>query len=105
MIGWCLNDTRDTDEDAPMNTSSQAVALLQQAMTQSEQATQTIDNLIVEHDYQDVATLITQAATALLDSAAHLMQSRDEPAWTALERAEDLLDAVYAIIDAETDEE
>jgi len=88
-----------------MNTSSQAVALLQQAITITAEATNTIDNLIVEHDYQDVATLIAAAAAALLESAASLMQSQDEPAWEALERAEDLLDAVYTIIDAETDED
>jgi flagellin-specific chaperone FliS len=88
-----------------MNTSSQAVNLLQQAISLTGQASQTMDNLIVEHEYQDVAMLVTGAAAALLEAAAHLMQSHDEPAWEALERAEDLLDAVYEIIDAETDEE
>ena len=88
-----------------MHTSSEAVNLLQQALSLTGQARTTIDNLIVEHDYQDVATLVTQAAAALLEAAAHLMQSQDEAAITALESADDLLDAVYDIIDAETDEE
>lgn len=88
-----------------MNTSTQAVTLLQQALTLTGQARDTIDNLIAEHDYQDVATLVTQAAAALLESAAYLMQSKDELALNALEGAEDLLDAVYEIIDGETDED
>ncbi|MBE2268376.1 MAG: hypothetical protein IAE80_09100 [Anaerolinea sp.] len=88
-----------------MHTSSEAVNLLQQALSLTGQARTTIDNLIVEHDYQDVATLVTQAAAALLEAAAHLMQSQDEAAIIALESADDLLDAVYDIIDAETDEE
>ena len=88
-----------------MHTSSEAVNLLQQALSLTGQARTTIDNLIVEHDYQDVATLVTQAAAALLEAAAHLMQSQDEAAIIDLESADDLLDAVYDIIDAETDEE
>ena len=88
-----------------MSTSSQVVTFLQQAISLTGQASQTLDNLIVEHEYQDVATLITAAATALLEASAQLMQSQDETAWEALERAEDLLDAVYGIIDGETDED
>ena len=49
--------------------------------------------------------LLTQAATALLESASHLMQENDEVALEHLDHAEDLLDAVYEIIDGEVDEE
>lgn len=88
-----------------MNTSSEALRLLQQAANETNQALKVIDNLVVEHDYQDVASLIAQAANALLISAQQLMQSNDVAAFEAMENAEDLLDAVYDIIDAETDEE
>lgn len=88
-----------------MNTSAEAAQLLQQALANTRDAVRVIDNLIVEHDYQDVATLVAQAAAALLESATYLMQSQDEPALDALGSADDLLDAVYDIIDAETDED
>lgn len=88
-----------------MNTSAGATQLLQQALANTRDAVRVIDNLIVEHDYQDVATLVAQAAAALLESAALLMQSQDEAALDALGSADDLLDAVYDIIDAETDED
>jgi hypothetical protein len=88
-----------------MNTSLEAVKRLQQALAQTRDAQKVIDDLIVEHDYQDVATLVTQAAAALLESAALLMQSQDEAALDALESADELLDSVYSIIDAETDED
>lgn len=88
-----------------MNTSIDAVKLLQQAHAQAKQAADIIDNLAVEHEYQDVASLVAQAAAALLEGASLLMQSQDEAAVDALGRADDLLDAVYDIIDAETDDE
>ncbi|KXK19900.1 MAG: hypothetical protein UZ15_CFX003001920 [Chloroflexi bacterium OLB15] len=88
-----------------MNTSSEALRLLQQAASETQQAINIIDNLVVEHDFQDVASLVAQAASALLNSAQQLMQSNDVAAFEAMENAEDLLDAVYDIIDAETDEE
>ncbi len=88
-----------------MNTSSEALRLLQQAASETQQAINVIDNLVVEHDFQDVASLVAQAASALLNSAQQLMQSNDVAAFEAMENAEDLLDAVYDIIDAETDEE
>lgn len=84
-----------------MNTSSQAVQQLQQAMTTTRQAASTIENLIAEHDYQDVAGLVTLAAAALLESAAYLMQGQDEAALESLEDADDLLDAVYDIIESD----
>ncbi len=52
-----------------------------------------------------MATLVTQAAAELLEAAAQLMHSQDESALDALGRADDLLDAVYDIIDGETDED
>ncbi|MBE2184973.1 MAG: hypothetical protein IAE89_16200 [Anaerolineae bacterium] len=88
-----------------MNTSSEALRLLQEATKSTQQALNVIDNLVVEHDFQDVASLITQAASALLISAERLMQSNDAAALEAMETAEDLLDAVYNIIDSELDEE
>lgn len=84
-----------------MNTSSQAVQQLQQAMNTTRQAASTIENLIAEHDYQDVAGLVTLAAAALLESAAYLMQGQDEAALESLEDADDLLDAVYDIIESD----
>jgi len=93
------------EEEMVMNTSSEALRLLQQAASETQQAINIIDNLVVEHDFQDVASLVAQAASALLNSAQQLMQSNDVAAFEAMENAEDLLDAVYDIIDAETDEE
>ncbi|MDX2162538.1 MAG: hypothetical protein SF162_14540 [bacterium] len=87
-----------------VNTSAEAVRLLQEALTYARSAQQVIGDLIVEHDYQDVAALVTAAATSLLQSAASLMQSEDEAAVDALGDADDLLDAVWEIIDSETDE-
>ena len=88
-----------------MNTSTEALRQLQQALTSAREAAQVINDLIVEHEYQDVAALVTQAAASLLESAALLMQLQDEPALAALEQADDLLDEVYGIIDGETDDE
>ena len=79
-----------------MNTSSAAAQLLQEALAKTQAATGVINDLIVEHEYQDVAALVTRAAASLLQSAALLMQSKDEDALNALEQADDLLDAVYA---------
>ena len=86
-----------------MSTSTDAIKLLQQAQTISIDANRSIEDLVVEHDYQDVAMLITQAASALLEAATLLMQLQDEPALDQLEAAEDLIDLVYEIIDGETD--
>ena len=88
-----------------INTSSEATKRLEQALATTREATSIIDNLIADHEYQDVASLVTQAAGKLLEAAAALMQSRDEDGIAALESADDLLDAVYDIIDGETDED
>ena len=88
-----------------MNTSSEAVLQLQDALAKTRSASLVIRDLIAEHEYQDVAGLVAQAAAALLESATLLMQNKDEAALNALEQADDLMDSVYAIIDGETDDE
>ena len=87
-----------------MNTSAEAIKQLQQALSTTRDAEQTINNLVANHNYQDVAGLVTQAAAALLESAALLMQSDDEAALDAIEIADDLLNSVYGIIDADLDD-
>jgi hypothetical protein len=88
-----------------MNTSTDGINRLQQALKETNSAVEIINNLIVEHDYQDVASLVAQAAASLLESASLLLQSQDEAALDAIERADDFLEAVYDIIEAETDED
>lgn len=88
-----------------MQTSSAAIALLEQAQKTSKDAAQVIENLIAQHDYQDVALIITHAAAELLETAKLLMYSQDVAAFESLERAEDLLDSFYDIVDSEIDEE
>jgi hypothetical protein len=88
-----------------MNTSSEAVKRLQEAIKAAKSAGDVVENLVAEHEYQDVAGLITQAAAAMLECASLLMQGDDEAALDNLDRAEDLLDEVYGIIDGEVDEE
>lgn len=88
-----------------MSTSAEAITQLEQALTATRSAEQTIENLIAAHDYQDVASLVTQAAAALLETATLLMQSQDVAALDMLENADDLLDAVYGIIEADLDED
>ncbi|MBL8154918.1 MAG: hypothetical protein JNM70_12105 [Anaerolineae bacterium] len=88
-----------------MNTSAEASRLIEQALATTRESARVIQNLVAAHDYQDVAALVTQAAAALLQSASQLMQMQDEAALASLADADDLLDAVYDIIDAETDED
>ena len=88
-----------------INTSSEASKRLEQALATTREAVSIIDNLIADHEYQDVSSLVAQAAAKLLEAAAALMQSNDETGLAALESADDLLDAVYDIIDGETDED
>lgn len=88
-----------------MNTTTEAISRLEQALAASRNASNVIENLIVEHDYQDVAVLLTQAASALLTAAMEMMHAEDGAAIEAMENAEDFIDAVYDIIDAETDED
>lgn len=88
-----------------MNTSNEAVNRLQQALDLTNSASSTIENLVAEHDYQDVATLVTHAASQLLEAALAFMNSQDETALDNLESAEELIDAIYDIIDAELGDE
>lgn len=88
-----------------MNTSTEAISRLQQAIDASIEAIEIMDGLIVEHDYQDVASLVAQAGVSLLGAARLLMQSDDQAALAEMEHADDLLDSVYDIIDAEIDDE
>jgi hypothetical protein len=60
--------------------------------------------LIAPHDYQDIAMLVARASALMLQSTMSLMQSDPDGALDALESADDLLDAVYDVIDAETDD-
>lgn len=88
-----------------MNTSTRAAELLQQALATTHDAEHVLNDLIVAHDYQDAALLVTQAAAALLQSAALLMQSEGDAAFDAIETAEDVLDTLYQLIDAEIDDD
>ncbi len=88
-----------------MNTSTHALELLQQALKPTREAQQVIGDLIAPHDFEDVALLITQAANALLESASHFMKNEDEAAFTAMEKADDFLDEVYSIIEADLSDE
>lgn len=88
-----------------MNTSTEALRLLEDAIKATKEAERVIKNLIAAHEYQDVAALVTQAAAALLESAEHLMKSDDEAGLDALEAADDLLDSIWNIIDGEVDDE
>lgn len=88
-----------------MNTSTEAIRQLETALVSARQAVKTIDDLIVQHDYQDVASLIAQAAAALLESASALMKNDDEAGLDQLSRADDVLDAIWNIIDSEVDDD
>ncbi len=87
-----------------MNTSTEAIKTLETALQNASEAVNIIDNLLVAHDYQDVASLVGKAAVRLLEAANLLMHSQDTDALAALENADDLLDAVYDIIDADLNE-
>lgn len=88
-----------------METSGQAARQIQDALASVQAAQTTINNLVIAHEYQDVALLLVQAGAQLLEAAAHLLDSQDEAAFEAIDSAEDLLDEVYKIIDGETDED
>jgi hypothetical protein len=103
VVNGCDNPAHPQKESL-MNTATHATELLSAALEKTREATRVINDLIVAHEYQDVAVLVAQAGEALLESAALLMQSKDEAALDALDRADDLLDSVYTIIDGETDE-
>jgi hypothetical protein len=87
-----------------MNTSTEALRLLGEALAKAQAASAVIDDLIAPHDYQDIAMLVARASALMLQSTMSLMQSDPDGALDALESADDLLDAVYDVIDAETDD-
>ena len=91
-------------EDA-MSTSSEVVKSLEQALTATRTALQQTDDLIVAHDYQDVASLVTNAAAALL-AIRHLpdVLSKDEDAFRGAWSGTLPGHAVYDIIDSEIEE-
>lgn len=88
-----------------MNTSSAAIALIEQAQKTTLEAAKVIENLIAQHDYQDVALILSHASAELLETVKLLMQSQDVAAFEAIERTEDLLDSFYDIVDGELDDE
>lgn len=86
-----------------MNTSTEAIKQLQDAIQKIQTSQDVVDNLIAVHDYQDVTSLVIQSAEALLHSAVAFMQSEDENALDLVEGAEDLLEAMYNVIDGDLD--
>jgi phosphate uptake regulator len=88
-----------------MNTSVEATKKLQDALKLAREAQSIIDNLIAPHDYQDVATLIAQAAASMLEAATLFMEKHDEDALAKIEEADDLVEAMYDIIDGDLDED
>lgn len=84
-----------------MKTSSDVTEQLRAAIDKTQAAQSTLDDLVAVHDYQDVATLVIQAAEALLHAAAALMQSQDQNALELVESAEDLIDEIYTVIDGD----
>jgi hypothetical protein len=87
-----------------MNTSTEALRLLGEALAKAQAASAVIDDLIAPHDYQDIAMLVARASALMLQSTMSLMQSDPDGALDALESADDLLDAVYDVIDSETED-
>ncbi len=86
-------------------TSAEAIKQLEQARKTTQSAIQTINTLIVEHEFQDMAQLVGQAADALLEAATLLLRSQDVAALQAMERADDYIERAYEVIDEETDED
>lgn len=86
-------------------TSAEAIKQLEQARKTTQSAIQTINTLIVEHEFQDMAQLASQAADTLLEAAILLLRSQDVAALQAMERADDYIERAYEVIDEETDED
>jgi predicted RNA-binding protein YlxR (DUF448 family) len=105
MVNYVRFDARLQHRGVYVTTSNEALRHLEQALTSIRAASNAIQNLIAAHDYQDVAGLVANAATSLVEATAHLMRSDDEAALEASGEADDFLDAVYDIIDSETDDE
>lgn len=88
-----------------MQTSAEAINQLTDSLNAAKKAADTIENLIATHDYQDVAMLVTLAATKMLESATLMMQKDPEAALDALDSADDFVEEVFKIINEDTDEE
>lgn len=86
-------------------TSGEAITQLEAAITQVVKASHTIDNLLAAHAYQDVAGFAARAGNALLEAAAAFMRGDDEAAFRSIEASEDLMDALYDVVDGELDDE
>ncbi|MCC6566147.1 MAG: hypothetical protein IT298_10325 [Chloroflexi bacterium] len=84
-------------------TTNEAVKYLDAARASAEAAIRAVENLLVPHDYQDVAALTIRAAEALLAAAAQFLTEGDEAAFDSISRSEDLLDAVYETITGDMD--
>lgn len=84
-----------------MNTSTEAIKRLQEALATTQDATNIIDNLLATHNYQDVASLLAKAAQKLIEASTKLMESEDEAALDALDLAEDYIDEFYDILDGD----
>jgi hypothetical protein len=90
-------------------TINDAIRKLQQANESVRSAITKIDEHVEESDYNDMAALVSNAASSLLKAAVHLLEERDEAAFDMLEQADDFLDAAMDVVDEEdlelTDEE
>lgn len=87
-----------------MSTSNDVIQALNDARASTAQIQALLNDLIVEHTFQDVATLSLAAAAELLQTTQHFMEQQDEPAIDSLERVDELLDELYAIIEGDLDE-
>lgn len=86
-----------------MNTSTEAVKKLEAAIETAQNAESVIAELVAPHDYQDVAQLLTRAGNSLLQAASLLMQKEAAQGLEFLDSAEELIDAVYDIIEADSE--
>lgn len=86
-------------------TTQEVTKQLEQARAATQAALTALNDLIVPHDYQDVATLVGKAALELLQATQALMQADDTTAFAAIERADELIDGAFEIVDAELDDD
>ena len=84
---------------------SDAVRRLHQANDGVRTAISKIDEHVGESDYNDMASLIANAASALIQATVHLLEERDEAAFDMLEQADDFLDSAMDIVDVEDEDE
>lgn len=86
-------------------TTQDVLKQLENAQVGIRAAIAALDRLIVPHDYQDVTALVAKSALELLNAAQALMQSDDTRAFAAIERADELLEGVFDIVEGELDDE